>query len=123
MTRIHSHWSAALVAFAGIAGAAGVVLAALAAHHTQNSGMVAAANILLIHAAAAVAIAAWARTRQRPTIACIVGTGLLLGASIFAAAVALPALGVMPAIPRAAPAGGMIMICAWIGIALVAIRD
>lgn len=121
MTRpLGSSGGTVLVVLAAIAGAAGVVLAALAAHNAQSAGMVAAANILMIHAVAVIAVAAWARTMARPRFTVVAAWGLLAGAVIFSAAVALPALGVMAPIPRAAPTGGTILIVAWLALAIAA---
>ena len=51
----------ALIVGAGLIGAAGVALAAVAAHKIDSPALVTASSMLMIHAAAVVAISSWRR--------------------------------------------------------------
>jgi uncharacterized membrane protein YgdD (TMEM256/DUF423 family) len=104
--------NAILVLLAGVAGAAGVALSAMAAH--QGGGNLAtAAQFLLFHAPALLAIGLAARGR----ILIIAGFALALGLALFAGDLALRALAGQRLFAMAAPAGGSVMIIAWLAIA------
>ena len=115
-----------IIALAGLMGAAGVMLAAAGAHGKPGSGLDSAGYLLLIHAVAVVAGAVAARSGiiLRP-IAMIAVWGFVLGGGLFAADVAARAYLGHRLFPFAAPAGGMIMIAAWLALvaaALAALR-
>ncbi len=99
-------------------GAAGVALAAVAAH--QNGGDLGrtAALFLLLHAVACLAIAAHARVAPSRALA-TVGFVMAAGASLFAADLAKSAFTGARLFPFAAPAGGSTMIVSWLALAVV----
>jgi uncharacterized membrane protein YgdD (TMEM256/DUF423 family) len=111
-----------LVALAGLIGAAGVILAAAGAHAAPNAGLDSAAYLLLFHAAAVLGGAAL--TQQgllwRP-LALVVLIAWIAGAALFSGDVALRAFAGHRLFPMAAPAGGVILIAAWLGLFAAAI--
>jgi uncharacterized membrane protein YgdD (TMEM256/DUF423 family) len=110
------------VALAGLIGAAGVILAAAGAHAAPNAGLDSAAYLLLFHAAAVPGGAAL--TQQgllwRP-LALAVLIAWIAGAALFSGDVALRAFAGHRLFPFAAPAGGIILIAAWVGLFAAAI--
>lgn len=105
-----------LLALAGLTGAAGVALAAAGAH-MGGDNLATASVFLLVHAAAAAGLAAGALTPRGGTLA---AGALLLGAALFAGDLAARAFLGARLFPMAAPAGGMILIAGWLGLALAA---
>lgn len=115
-----------LIAFAGLMGAAGVVLTAASAHGKPGAGLDSAGYLLLLHAAAVIATAVAARSGLllRP-LATVTMVGFILGASLFAADVAARAYLGHRLFPMAAPTGGTILIIGWlvlVAAALAALR-
>lgn len=115
-----------IVGAAGIAGAAGVTLGALAAHRVDDPSLATAAQMLVLHAAAAIAVAAHLRQFQNRTIRLakvwVLSAALLLGgAALFAGAIAARSLGGLRLFPMAAPTGGSAMILGWLVLALAAL--
>ena len=108
-----------LAGVAALMGAAGVALAAAGVH--ENGGELAerAALFLLLHACAALAIAAHARIVAGSARALlIVGFVMEAGAILFSAELAMHVF-VGERIPFAAPIGGTTMLLAWIALAVV----
>jgi uncharacterized membrane protein YgdD (TMEM256/DUF423 family) len=105
-----------LAASAALMGAAGVGLAALAAH--QNGGDLGrtAALFLLMHAAACLGIAAHARLAPSRALVAI-GFVMAAGATLFAADLAKSAFFGERLFPFAAPIGGSTMMLAWLALA------
>jgi len=112
-----------LIALAGAMGAAGVVLAAAGAHVAPGAGLDSAAYMLLLHAAAVLGGAALAQQGLlgRP-LALAVLAGFVLGAALFSGDIALRAFTAHRLFPFAAPSGGFILIAAWLGLAVAALR-
>jgi uncharacterized membrane protein YgdD (TMEM256/DUF423 family) len=115
-----------LIALAGVMGAAGIMLAAAGAHGKPGAGLDSAGYLLLIHAAAVMAGVAAARQGVilRP-LGLVVLWGFVAGAGLFAADVAARAYLGSRLFPFAAPAGGSILILAWLALiaaALAALR-
>jgi uncharacterized membrane protein YgdD (TMEM256/DUF423 family) len=111
-----------LIALAGLMGAAGVILAAAGAHGAPNTGLDSAAYMLLFHAAAllgGVALVQQALLSRPLTI--VVLLGWIVGASLFAGDVAMRAFAGHRLFPMAAPAGGTILIAAWLLLAILAL--
>ncbi|EJW10251.1 hypothetical protein A33M_0264 [Rhodovulum sp. PH10] len=110
-----------LVLVAGLMGAAGVALAAAAAHAMPGAGLDSAAYILLFHAAAVTAGAAAIASGLvwRP-LALVALAGLVVGALLFSGDIALRAFAGHRIFPMAAPTGGSLMILAWIALAVAA---
>ena len=112
-----------LAALAALIGAAGVALAAAAAHvHGGDLGRT-AALLLIIHAAAALGVAAHARIAAAPQRG-LIAAGFVMeaGAAVFAADLATRAFTGERLLPYAAPIGGTTMILSWIGLATVFAR-
>ncbi len=110
--------TAAVLLLAGLMGAGGIVLAAAGAHATTGAGLDGAGYMLLFHAAALVGGAALLHQglSARPLIL-LAACGWVLGATLFSSDVALRALAGHRLFPMAAPAGGTILIAAWLVLA------
>jgi uncharacterized membrane protein YgdD (TMEM256/DUF423 family) len=106
---------------AGLMGAAGVALAAAAAHAAPGVGLDSAAQILMVHAVALVggAAAVSAGLTWRP-IALAALIGFALGALIFSGDITLRAFVGNRLFPMAAPTGGSILILSWLMLAVAA---
>jgi uncharacterized membrane protein YgdD (TMEM256/DUF423 family) len=111
-----------LIALAGLRGAAGVALAAAAAHAAAGTGLDSAAFMLMAHAAAlvALAVALDRRLLSRP-LALVGAAGLIAGQVLFAADMAMRAFAHDRLFPAAAPIGGTLTILAWLFVTLAAI--
>jgi uncharacterized membrane protein YgdD (TMEM256/DUF423 family) len=111
-----------LVVLAGLLGAAGVILAAAGAHAAPNAGLEGAAYLLLFHAAAVLGGAALAQQGLlwRP-LALLTLIAWIVGAALFAGDIASRAFAGHRLFAFAAPSGGMILIGAWLVLALAAI--
>ncbi len=111
-----------LIALAGIMGAAGVMLTAAGAHSKPGVGLDAAGYLLLIHAVAVVAatIAVRQGVIVRPVGAAALW-GFVVGAGLFAADVTARAYLGHRLFPFAAPAGGSLLILAWLVLAAAAL--
>lgn len=108
----------ALIVAGGLCGALGVVLAALGAHHPAGGNLGTAANFLMVHAPAFLALAALLRLNILPrrlvaAVAAVLGAGLAL----FCGDLALRAFTGARMFPGAAPAGGFLMIAGWTALA------
>jgi uncharacterized membrane protein YgdD (TMEM256/DUF423 family) len=111
-----------LIALAGVMGAAGIVLAAASAHVAPGAGLDSAAYMLLFHAAAVLGGAALIQQGAlwRP-LAIYVLAGWVAGAVLFSGDIAFRAFAAHRLFPFAAPAGGFILIAAWLGLAIAAL--
>lgn len=113
--------STLLVAFAGVLGAAGVADGAIAAHVAGGATLERASEILMVHAAALLGLAAWARLCGERAEIVAVAAALGLGAALFGADVTLLTLAGQRLFPHAAPIGGSTMIAAWLILTLLAL--
>jgi uncharacterized membrane protein YgdD (TMEM256/DUF423 family) len=111
-----------LIAVAGLMGAAGVALAAVAAHSAATFKLDSAAYLLLFHAPALIAGALGV---ERGLIWKPLGVtalaGFALGSTIFAGDLCLRAFAGTRLFPMAAPAGGTILILSWLAITVAAV--
>ncbi|TDT96685.1 uncharacterized membrane protein YgdD (TMEM256/DUF423 family) [Azorhizobium sp. AG788] len=108
-------WPRLLIVIAGLYGAGGVALAAVSAHLTGGASLAIAANFLLFHAAALVALAAVARQVAHMRAVLLVGaSALALGALLFSGDLTLRALMEIKLLGGSAPFGGMLMIAGWL---------
>ena len=108
-----------ILALAGLAGAGGVALAAVAAHKVDSPALATAATLLMIHAAAVVGLLALAHSR-----AWLAAASLMLGAaSLFSGDIALHTLCGQHIFPVAAPTGGSLLIASWIAVAGLAVCE
>jgi uncharacterized membrane protein YgdD (TMEM256/DUF423 family) len=110
-----------ILAWAGIAGGAGVALAAVAAHAVATPALQTAATMLMIHAAAATAIAAVAPQSRCGRWWNASALLMLLGSSFFSGEIALHELAGEQPLPMLAPIGGSLMIASWLAMACVAV--
>ncbi len=111
-----------VIALAGLMGAAGVGLAAAAAHYASGVGLDSAAYMLLFHASAVIALtAAIDRALIARTLGLIAVWGLVVGAILFSGDIALRAFAQIKPFAMAAPIGGTIMIGAWVVVTLAAL--
>ena len=111
-----------LLLLASLMGAAGVVLAAAAAHAASGAGLDSAAYLLLFHAVAVLGVAALApQGLLWPPAALAAMAGFVLGGVLFASDVSMRAFAGHRLFPMAAPAGGTILIIAWLVLALASI--
>jgi uncharacterized membrane protein YgdD (TMEM256/DUF423 family) len=109
--------TALLIALAGVMGAVGIALAAAAAHTPPGANLGAAAQMLLFHASAVMALVAAAdRALVWRPLALIAAGGLVAGATLFAGDIAMRALVQARLLPMAAPTGGLVMIAAWLAV-------
>jgi uncharacterized membrane protein YgdD (TMEM256/DUF423 family) len=110
-----------IAAAAGLMGAAGVALAAVAAHRLPTPAMASAAQMLMVHAVAVLAISAWAvRSVNAAGWWRVAARVMLLGTALFAGDIALRGFGAGQLFPMAAPIGGSLTIFAWVLVALAA---
>ena len=110
-----------LLVLAGLMGAAGVVLAAAAAHGKPGAGLEGASQMLLFHAVAIVGVAALLDSGHllRP-VALLALFGWVVGSLLFSGDVALRAFAGQRLFPMAAPSGGTILILSWLALAVSA---
>jgi len=111
-----------MIIFAGLMGASGITLAAAGAHAVPNVGLESAAYMLLFHAAALLGGTALLQqgTLWRPLLL-VVLIAWVVGAALFSGDIALRAFSGHRLFAMAAPTGGMILIVAWLGLAVAAI--
>ncbi|NBN62463.1 DUF423 domain-containing protein [Pannonibacter tanglangensis] len=105
------------LALGGLAGALGVALSALAAHLDGTGLLSTAAEMLLFHAPAFLALAALAQVRRVPLLPLTLGL-LALGLLLFAGDLVSRAFRDARLFPMAAPTGGMLLIVGWASAAL-----
>lgn len=110
-----------LLALAGLAGAGGVTLAAMAAHKTPDPMLVSASNLLMVHAAAVIAIVAIAGHTSRPSALLFAGILLVVGSSLFSGSIAMLVTTGNRLFPMATPVGGTTMIVGWLVLAATAL--
>ena len=111
-----------LLVLACLMGAAGVTLAAAAAHGTPGAGLDSAAYLLLFHAVAALSAASLADhgLLWRP-LGLLAMAGFVAGGGLFAGDVAMRAFAGHRLFPMAAPTGGVLLILGWLVLAAAAI--
>ncbi|OJU29782.1 MAG: hypothetical protein BGN91_11425 [Nitrobacter sp. 62-13] len=118
----HLGWFRIIVLVAGLMGAAGVILAAVAAHKAGGTLLPAASSMLLFHAPAAL-LAALLADRQivRPRLGLVAASGFVAGATLFSTDLTVLQFLGHRLFPMAAPSGGTLMILSWLLIALAAV--
>ncbi len=107
-----------ITSVAGLQGAAGVSLAAAAAHVDANPLLSTASQFLMIHAAAGLALAALSNGAP-PLRRFLIGATLLLqaGVTLFSADLAARVYLGGKLFPFAAPTGGSLTILSWLALA------
>jgi uncharacterized membrane protein YgdD (TMEM256/DUF423 family) len=110
---------ALILLIAALQGAAGVTLAAVAAHVDGSANLATASQFLMVHAGAGLALAALAAGLTTPRRGLIYATfALQAGVTLFAADLALRVLGPGKLFPYAAPIGGTTTILSWLALAV-----
>ena len=117
----HSGSARTLAAFAGLMGASGVALAAMAAHLPDATRLGTASSMLLFHAAATLgAMALSERHILQPRIGLIAALGFVAGSALFAGDLALRQFAGHSLFPMAAPTGGTVLIASWLVVTVAA---
>ncbi len=115
-------WARAEAALAGLTGAGGMILSAVAAHSVPDPRLATAANLMLLNAAAALALTGLALAVPHRGIWFLAAAGTLLsGSLLFGGDLSLRALIDTRLFPIAAPLGGTLLIVGWLLGALAAV--
>ncbi|QFU17410.1 DUF423 domain-containing protein [Microvirga thermotolerans] len=110
------------VVAAGLSGCLGVALSAAASHLTGGGQLQTAAQFLLFHAPALLAIPALAASSLlHPRLARAAGVLLVLGLALFCGDLSRRAFAGLSLAPMAAPAGGLLLMAGWLATALAGI--
>lgn len=119
MSEGRNFWVRGLLAAAGLLGAAGVALGAASAHLGGGDFARLASFFLLLHAAAIPGILAIPAGRQGARG--IVASLMALGAALFSGDLGVLAFTGRTPMAGLAPAGGLLLIAAWLGLCGLAI--
>lgn len=112
----------AFAALAALMGAAGVALAAMAAHGGDATRLGVASSMLLFHAPAILgALALVVQRTIHPLFGRIAIAGLLLGTALFAGDLTLRHFAGQALFPMAAPIGGTLLIASWLALGISAV--
>lgn len=114
-------WALWNVGLGSLLGAAGVALAAVAAHRTSDPTLATAAIFLILHAGAAIALTALSAASHWPSAVLASATLMLLAVMLFSGDVVSRVLLGDRLFPMAAPTGGSLLILAWLISAATAI--
>jgi uncharacterized membrane protein YgdD (TMEM256/DUF423 family) len=110
-----------LVVLAALSGLLGVGLSAAAAHVTGGN-LATAAQFLLFHAPALLALVALIGAGLlHPTLAQAAGYVMVLGLALFCGDLSRRAFSGVPLAPMAAPAGGILLMLGWLLVGLSAL--
>jgi len=115
--------AALLVLYAGLAGAAGVALAAAGTHGADLAALATPAHFLIMHAAAALAAVAVALRASRPRLLLTAALIMLVGVTLFTGDIAMRTLLQERLFPMAAPVGGTTMIIGWLVAAVAGLTE
>lgn len=111
-----------LAAAAALAGLLGVAASAAAAHTSGGETLKTAAQFLLFHAPAVLALTGFAAAGLvRSGLARAASAALLLGLVLFSGDLAMRALTGTPLFPMAAPSGGVTLMAGWALAAVAAL--
>jgi uncharacterized membrane protein YgdD (TMEM256/DUF423 family) len=104
-----------LIVLAGLSGLLGVALSAAAAHLTEGGSLLIAAQFLLFHAPALLALMALIRAGAvEPRLARLAAALFVIGLTLFCGDLARRALAGVPLAPMAAPTGGVVLMIGWV---------
>lgn len=110
-----------IVLLGAVAGLAGVVLSALAAHITGGGSLDVAARFLLAHAPVLIGIAVLlALDLVGRRLGLVAAGAMTLGLVLFCGDLAVRALAGVALVPMAAPTGGFVLMAGWIALGLAA---
>jgi uncharacterized membrane protein YgdD (TMEM256/DUF423 family) len=108
-----------LAVAAGVFGATGIILSAVAAHLEPSPALQNASLILLVHAPALIAVLVAIRVRVLPQFGGVLGAiALAVGVVLFSGDLTLRIFVGTPLFPLAAPTGGILLIFGWAILAL-----
>lgn len=107
-------WALWNAGFAGLLGAAGVALAAVAAHRVADPSLATAAQFLIVHGAAALALAALSSGSPSAVGFLAAGSLMIFAVAVFSGDVTLRVFTGARLFPMAAPIGGSLLILAWL---------
>ncbi len=111
----------ALAALAALTGLLGVAASAAAAHTSGGETLKTAAQFLLFHAPAILALVGFAAAGvTRGALTRAAAGALVLGLALFSGDLAMRALAGQPLFPMAAPTGGVVLMAGWL-LAAVAV--
>ncbi|MCA3699255.1 MAG: DUF423 domain-containing protein [Brevundimonas sp.] len=116
-------WNRSLAGFAALNGATAVALGAFAAHGAEpqvKTLLTTGASYQLVHALLGLTCALWPGAPRLARTAGWLGTA---GGLIFSLALTIIGLASLPAFGAVAPVGGVLMIAAWLFVALAAFRS
>jgi uncharacterized membrane protein YgdD (TMEM256/DUF423 family) len=114
--------SRVLVVLAGLMGAAGVILAAAAAHQPDASRLASASSMLLFHATAVLAAILLAERRiVHGQLGLVAAFGFVMASALFAGDLTLRQHTGHSLFPLAAPTGGTLLILSWLVLAAAAV--
>jgi uncharacterized membrane protein YgdD (TMEM256/DUF423 family) len=115
-------WACAAAAVAGLTGAGGIILAAAAAHGMPDPRLQTAANFMMLHAAATLAVCGLALALPQRGIWFLGAAALFLsGSLLFGGDLSARALAGTRLFPMAAPLGGTLLIFGWALVTLAAL--
>ena len=110
-----------LIVLAALSGLVGVGLSAAAAHVTSGN-LATAAQFLLFHAPALLALVALIGAGLlHPTLAQAAGYAMVLGLVLFCGDLSRRAFSGVPLAPMAAPTGGILLMLGWLLVGLSAL--
>lgn len=108
-----------LTVLSGLAGALGVALSAMAAHRAGSENLGTAANFLLLHASAFLALAVTSHIRLLARGWLMLAVGLMIvGLALFSGDLSARAFLGDRLFPMAAPTGGTLLLLGWLALAL-----
>jgi len=112
-------WVRSLLLLAGLFGASGVAASAVATHLAGGASLTTAAQFLLFHAAALIALSAISQHMGRGRVSLLAGaSAIALGTLLFSGDLALRTLMEIKLLWGTAPVGGMLMIAGWLMVAI-----
>jgi uncharacterized membrane protein YgdD (TMEM256/DUF423 family) len=115
-------WACAAAAAAGLTGVGGIILAAAAAHGVPDPRLQTAANFLMLHATATLAVCGISMAVPQRGIWFLGVAGLFLsGSLLFGGDLSARALAGTRLFPMAAPLGGTLLIFGWALVTLAAL--
>jgi uncharacterized membrane protein YgdD (TMEM256/DUF423 family) len=112
-----------ILVWAGLAGAAGVGLAAAAAHKVDSPALASSATLLTLHAAASVGIIAVAMRAAWRKLWGAAALLMLFAACLFTGEIAYHTFTSDASYQMLAPVGGSLMILSWLLVAVLAIAE
>jgi uncharacterized membrane protein YgdD (TMEM256/DUF423 family) len=109
------------LALSGLSGATGVICLALSAHASASSSLATAGQMLLAHAPLFIGVGILSQIR-RISFLPVVAVCLTLGLALFSGDLISRAFFEQRFFPMSAPIGGLLIILAWLTLALSALR-